>query len=112
MIKQSTAEPTVLIVEDEAIVAEDLSRKVKSLGYRVVGIYPTGEEVIEAVQARPADLILLDLQLSGKLNGVQTAERLHLACEAAVVFISANSDPDTVKKANATAPYGYILKPF
>jgi PAS domain S-box-containing protein len=112
MIKQSTAEPTVLIVEDEAIVAEDLSRKVKSLGYRVVGIYPTGEEVIEAVQARPADLILLDLQLSGKLNGVQTAERLHLVCEAAVVFISANSDPDTVKKANATAPYGYILKPF
>jgi PAS domain S-box-containing protein len=112
MNKPSTTEPTVLIVEDEAIVAEDLSRKVKALGYRVVGIYGTGEEAIEAAQASCTDLVLLDLQLSGKLDGVQTAERLHHVCEAAVVFISANSDPETVKKANATAPYGYILKPF
>jgi PAS domain S-box-containing protein len=112
MITQSPGAPAVLIVEDEAIVAEDLSRKVTALGYRVIGIYPTGEEAIEAVQASSADLVLLDLQLSGKLDGVTTAERLRRVCEAAVVFISANSDPETVNKANATAPYGYILKPF
>ncbi|HKU53609.1 MAG TPA: PAS domain S-box protein, partial [Nitrospira sp.] len=109
---QPTSSPTILIVEDEAIVAEDLSHKVMALGYGVVGFVRTGEEAIQAMQESRADVILLDLQLSGELDGIETAKILHQLCNPAIVFVTAHSDPETVKKANATSPYGYILKPF
>ena len=104
--------PRVLIVEDEAIVAEDLGSKLTGLGYQIVGIVSTGEEAIQAVQQSCVDAVLLDLQLAGTLNGIQTAQRLHALCDAAIVFSTAHSDSETVKKANATGPFGYILKPF
>ncbi|HKY71509.1 MAG TPA: PAS domain S-box protein [Nitrospira sp.] len=102
----------VLIVEDEAIVAEDLALKVRSLGYHITGVFSAGEEGIRAAQECSPDLVLIDLQLAGELDGVQTAEKIRQACDTAIVFVTAHSDPATVKKANATAPYGYILKPF
>ena len=111
-MQQATSSPTILIVEDEAIVAEDLSHKVMALGYRIVGLVRTGQEAIRAMQQSPADLVLLGVQLSGKLDGIETARILQEVCNPAIVFVTAHSDPETVKKANATSPYGYILKPF
>ena len=102
----------VLIVEDEAIVAEDLRSKLIALGYKTVGVVSTGEEAIQAVQGTCVDVVLLDLQLAGTLDGIQTAQRLHGLSDAAIVFSTAHSDAETVNKANATAPFGYILKPF
>lgn len=102
----------VLIVEDEAVVGEDLSRKITALGYDVVGLFSTGESAISAAKDLTPDLILLDLQLTGKLDGVQTAELLHRLCDAAIVVVTAHSDAETVKRAIDTGPYGYILKPF
>jgi PAS domain S-box-containing protein len=104
--------PSMLIVEDEAIVAEDLSCKVKALGYEVVGIAPTGEEALQVARKFYPELVLLDLQLAGNLNGIQTAEHLREFWDGAIVFVTANSDPTTVKNANITSPLGYILKPF
>jgi len=106
-VQKGTSSPTILIVEDEAIVAEDLSHKVMALGYKIVGLVRTGQEAIRAMQQSPADVILLDVQLSGKLDGIETAKILQELCNPAIVFVTAHSDPETVKKANATSPYGY-----
>jgi PAS domain S-box-containing protein len=102
----------VLIVEDEAIVAEDLSHKVKALGYDVVGVFPTGDQAVHAAQHSTIDLVLLDIQLGGQSSGIETAKMLQQVCDSAIVFTTAHSDPETLRKANATAPFGYILKPF
>ncbi|HEU5201521.1 MAG TPA: response regulator [Nitrospira sp.] len=105
-------QPTVLIVEDEAIVAEDLTNKVTALGYEVIDTVPTGEQALPIAQTRHPDLVLLDLKLAGNIDGIQTAERLLQVCDLAIVFVTAHSDRDTVKRASATVPFGYILKPF
>jgi PAS domain S-box-containing protein len=112
MVHPSGEQQTVLIVEDEAIVAEDLSYKVKALGYNVVGVFPTGEQAILAAQQSSIDLVLLDIQLGGTSDGIETAKKLQQVCDPAIVFTTAHSDPQTLNNANATDPHGYILKPF
>jgi PAS domain S-box-containing protein len=112
MLKETIRQSRILIVEDEAIVAEDLSHKVRALGYQVVGVFPTGEQAISALQQAAPNLVLLDIQLGVSLDGIQTAQKLQQLCDAAIVFTTAHSDPETVKKANLIDPFGYILKPF
>jgi len=105
-------QPSILIVEDEAVVAEDLAQKVKALGYRVLDIASTGAAALQISQAHPPDLILLDITLTGTLDGIETATRLKEFSDIPLVFLTAHSDPDTVKRATAAGSLGYILKPF
>jgi PAS domain S-box-containing protein len=102
----------LLIVEDEAIVAEDLSHKVRVLGYEVIGIASSAEEATARVRESSADIVLLDIHLEGHLDGVDIARALKQACDPAIVFVTAHSDLQTVKKAEAISPVGFILKPF
>jgi PAS domain S-box-containing protein len=102
----------VLIIEDEAIVAEDLAQKVRALGYQVIDTVSSGEQAAQAVRQSTADIVLLDIHLQGVLDGVTTAEELRKICDPAIVFVTAHSDTETVKKAEAIGPVGYILKPF
>ena len=104
--------PSVLIVEDEAIVAEDLAQKVTALGYLVIGMASSGEAALELAQAQRPHLILLDISLDGALDGIETANRLRNVCDLPVIFLTAHSDQDTVKRANAAGAFGYVLKPF
>jgi len=103
---------SVLIVEDEAILAAHLASKVKLLGYRVTGPVPTGEEALALAQAERPDIALLDIRLAGHMDGVQTATRLKQWRDIPVIFLTAHSDQETLKRASAVGPYGYILKPF
>jgi signal transduction histidine kinase len=102
----------VLIVEDEAIVAADLANKLEHLGYRVSGSVPSGEEAIAIAGEQRPDIVLMDIRLSGSLDGIETAERIRRAHAIPVVYVTAHSDPDTITKALGTDPFGYILKPF
>ena len=68
-------QPSVLIIEDEAVVAEDLAQKVKALGYRVIGIESTGETALDLARTHRPNLILLDIKLGGRLDGIETADR-------------------------------------
>jgi signal transduction histidine kinase len=102
----------VLIVEDEAIVAADLANKLEHLGYRVIGTVPSGEDAIAIAGEQRPDIVLMDIRLSGPLDGIETAERLRCAHAIPVVYVTAHSDPDTITKALGTDPFGYILKPF
>jgi PAS domain S-box-containing protein len=105
-------QPSILIVENEAVVAEDLAQKVTALGYRVIGTVSTGEAALEVARAQRPNLILLDIKLDGTLDGLETAHRLRHMSDLPFVFLTAHSDPETIKKANAADAFGYILKPF
>lgn len=104
---------TVLVVEDEAIVAQDLAEMLQQLGYTVVGIAATDEEAIAlAAQTRP-DLVLMDIRLQGSsMDGITAAETIRKRYDVPVIYVTAHSDEATLKRARVSGPFGYILKPF
>jgi signal transduction histidine kinase len=102
----------ILIVEDESIVAMDMERRLRSLGYEVVGHVMRGDEAPDATaEARP-DLVLMDIHLKGELDGIEAAEQIKREHRVPVIYITAYSDEATLQRAKVTEPYGYILKPF
>ena len=102
----------ILVVEDEAIVALDLSQRLTRLGYRVVDTVAEGEKAVAAVLEHNPDLVLMDLRLAGALDGIATARQVALVRDVPIVFLTAHSDPETLAQACLTGPFGYILKPF
>jgi PAS domain S-box-containing protein len=106
------AQEKLLIVEDERIVADDLSDMLKSLNYNVLDIVSSGEEAVEKAEALHPDLILMDIRLNGAMDGVQAAEMIWTRLEIPVIYLTANADDSTLERAKSTLPFGYILKPF
>lgn len=101
-----------MIVEDEGIVALQLKTILQQKGYDVVAVFASGEEALNhAVSLRP-DLILMDLKLQGALDGMETAQKISDLIALPVIYLTAHSDATTVARAQETAPYGYVLKPF
>ena len=104
--------PTLLVVEDEAIVAMDLREQLVELGYRVCGIASNADRAIELARQHRPDLVLMDIVIKGDRDGVETAEVISRSLHIPVVFLTAYSDASTVERAAKTAPYGYLTKPF
>ena len=102
----------ILIVEDERIIAIDLQRRLENFGYRVTGVAATGPQAIESVENEPPDIILMDIMLSGDMDGIDTAEIVKERFEIPVMFLTAYSDEKTLQRAKNVEPLGYILKPF
>jgi DNA-binding NarL/FixJ family response regulator len=102
----------ILIVEDEFITAKDISASLIDAGYDVVGTASSGEEAVEkAAQLRP-HLVLMDIRLNGQMDGVVAAQRIQAAAEIPVVFLTAYSDIETMKRVLYAKPYGYVVKPY
>lgn len=102
----------ILIAEDEAIIAADLEKSLKKLNYQVVGIENSGENVIEAAGEKTPDLILMDIMLNGKINGIEAAQKIKEDYDIPVIYLTAYANEKTVQNAKITEPFGYILKPF
>jgi CheY-like chemotaxis protein len=102
----------ILIVEDEGIIAKDIERALVKLAYQVSGIVSTGEEALLHVADWRPDLVLMDIMLKGELDGIETAQRIRQLAGIPVVYLTAFGDPTTLQRATATAPFGYVLKPF
>jgi len=102
----------ILIVEDERIVAEDLRRTLTSLGYEIAGIAGEGENAIAQAEEKRPDLILMDIMLSGSLDGISAAERIQLTLDIPVIYVTAYADEAILARAKKTEPLGYIVKPF
>src|SRR5262245_31851946 len=101
----------VLIVEDERIVARDLQRTLLGFGYDAFAIAASCEEAISrASEKRPA-VVLMDIRIKGELDGIATARILRERFATAVVYLTSHSDPDTLQRATATEPSGYLQKP-
>lgn len=102
----------ILIVEDELIVAEDLRTTLGSLGYDVVGIAGSGERAIELAEEKEPEIILMDIMLSGSLDGIATAGRIQTKHAIPVIYVTAYADEALITRAKMTEPFGYIVKPF
>ncbi|OPX18661.1 hypothetical protein BXT86_00115 [candidate division WOR-3 bacterium 4484_100] len=112
MNSPARAQPRIIIVEDERIVAEDIRRILEEHGYEVVGIATTKKEAIEKIEKEKPDLVLLDIILNGKPDGIDTAEYIRKYFQVPVVYLTAYAEPEFLKLAKLTQPYGYIIKPF
>jgi PAS domain S-box-containing protein len=104
--------PRILVVEDERIVAMDLAATLQELGYDVVGMATRGEDAVQRAHELQPELILMDVRLAGSLDGIQAAEIIHRSCDVPVVYLTAHSDNETLRRAAATAASGYLVKPF
>jgi PAS domain S-box-containing protein len=102
----------IFIVEDEAIVANDIAETLRSLGYCIAGTARSGEIAIEKISETLPDLVLMDVHLDGKLDGVQTAGEIHKTSNVPVIYLTAYGDEALLDRAKRTEPYGYIIKPF
>ncbi|WP_310385642.1 response regulator [Roseateles sp.] len=102
----------ILVVEDEILVARDIEQQLRELGYVPVGHASRGDEAIRlALDLRP-DLVLMDIQLSGPLDGIAAAQVIREQCGPPVVFLTAYAADDVLSRAKLSEPFGYILKPF
>ena len=102
----------ILIVEDEAVVALDLRMQLEDMGYAITGIAASGEAALTAVEQNGPDLVLMDVRLQGKLDGIEAAAELRRTSDTPVIFLTAHNDTLTVERAAQTAPYGFVTKPF
>ena len=102
----------ILVVEDESLLAEDVQERLKTLGYEVVAVAHSGEEALARLAATHPDLVLMDIRLKGKLDGIDTARVVRERFNLPVVYMTGEADSATLERAKATEPLGYLLKPI
>ncbi|MDC8773114.1 response regulator [Roseateles albus] len=108
----STSGQRILVVEDEVLVARDIEQQLRQLGYLPVAQTGRGEEAIRLAHELRPDLVLMDIQLAGSLDGISAAQAIRDQCGLPVVFLTAFAADDVLARAKLTEPFGYILKPF
>ncbi len=102
----------VLIVEDELIISKLLQNYLIMMGHKVMGNFPSGEEAISFIHENSPDLILMDIELSGILNGIETVEIIRLTKDIPTLFLTSQTDKALLERAKAVDPVGYLLKPI
>jgi PAS domain S-box-containing protein len=105
-------EKSILIVEDEGVVALSIQAVLTKMGYKVVGIAVTGNEAIALATEHKPDVILMDIHIKGDIDGIQTTEKLNRIVDIPVIFLTAYADDETVKRAVKTGSHGYLVKPY
>jgi two-component system, cell cycle sensor histidine kinase and response regulator CckA len=103
---------SILVVEDESIVAANIEMRLQSLGYRVPAVVDSSHEALEMISAKRPDLVLMDIRITGQFDGITTAEMIRTRFAIPVIYLTAYTDDETLQRARHTEPYGYLLKPF
>ena len=104
--------PKILMVEDDMIIAADISMQLTKLGYEVSGINTRAEDALKTLETTRPDIILMDIMLSGDMNGIDAAKIILAEFQIPVIFLTSNSDDATFKEALTAKPYAFISKPF
>ena len=102
----------LLIVEDDMIIGAKISMQLTLLGYEVTGIIPRGEEAIMHIEENQPDIVLLDINLKGVLDGIETAQAIQKIADLPIIYVTANTDEATFNRAKETRPYAFISKPI
>ena len=105
-------ETRILIVEDEAVVALHLRQALTKLGHKVAGIATTGDQALKLIDEVFPDIILMDINIQGEMDGIETAKRIPRYLHIPIIYLTAYSEDTTLKRAADTCPYGYLIKPF
>ncbi len=103
--------PRIAVVDDELIVAKDLESTLRGFGYEVPGTAPSAQEAITLAGATKPDLMLMDIRLSGEMDGIEAARHIQRRHDVPIVFVTAYADDATLARARETYPYGYLVKP-
>jgi len=106
------AKVKILVVEDESIVAKDIQKTLQNMGYEVPDVVSSGQAAIQATEKHKPDLVLMDIVLKGKMDGIEAAEQIRTRFNIPVVYLTAYTDDKTLERAKITDPFGYIVKPF
>ncbi|PKG33450.1 response regulator [Methanoregula sp.] len=102
----------ILLVEDDDIIAKVEDWRLKNLGYEVAGRAVSGAEAMDLVAKTRPDLVLMDINIQGEMDGIETAKRIKKQFSIPVVYVTSHSDGSTLDRAKATQPDGFIVKPF
>ncbi len=102
---------TILIVEDDAILVMNLRGMLSHMGYTVAESCATGEAAIAFLSKNSVDLVLMDIELAGTMNGIAAAETIYTTCDVPIVFLTGYSHDPMLEQAKIAAPYGYLVKP-
>ena len=103
---------TILVVEDDRVVARDIQQQLTRIGHTVVGVTAHGEASVQLAQEQSPEIVLMDIRLEGPIDGIAAAEQIRERCKIPVIFLTAYSDDETVRRATRAEPFGYLLKPF
>ena len=106
------ANKRILVAEDEHVVALDIKNNLVRLGYTVLDVVGSGEEAISEASKSHPDIVLMDIRLKGEMDGVAAADHIRSLTDIPIIYLTAYSDDDTLKRAKVTEPFGYILKPL
>lgn len=106
------SQKSILIVEDEGLVARDLQNRLTKQGYGFAGWASSGEGALAEVEKSAPDLVLMDIHLKGSIDGIEAAEKIRENHDVPVIFVTAFADDETLNRAKIAGPFGYILKPF
>ena len=101
----------LMLVEDERIVAFDLKRQLQRFGYHVGAVVASGEQAISRIAAEKPDLVLMDIHLDGRMDGIEAAIEIRVRHQTPVVFLTAYAEDDTLRRALDSRPFGYLVKP-
>lgn len=104
--------PKILIVEDESIIALNIKEILIDFGYDITGIAPNSEKALRLITTKTPDLILMDITLKDREDGIELAEQISKLISVPIVFLTANDKNKTIDRAIDIKPYGYVLKPF
>jgi DNA-binding NarL/FixJ family response regulator len=103
---------SILIIEDEGVVAHDIARRLRKLGYEVADIKSSSDQALNFLSIHRPDLILCDIMINGPQDGIDVAEQVYEHYQIPLIFLTALSDRQTLERAKKALPYGYIVKPF
>jgi two-component system cell cycle sensor histidine kinase/response regulator CckA len=104
--------PRVLIVEDASLIANRLRHRLQALGYQISAVVSSGTEAVQAAAETHPDVVLMDIELVGEIDGVEAATQIRARCDIPVVYLTAHADGPVIERAKVTKPSGYIVKPF
>ncbi|MCI4669221.1 MAG: response regulator [Bacteroidia bacterium] len=102
----------ILVVEDEMIIAAKIAMHLNQMGYEVVSIMPSGVDAVAYCKESLPDIILMDINLRGEMDGIQTVEAIQKFAEIPVIYLTANADDQTFQRAKSTRPFSFIAKPY
>ena len=100
------------IVEDEILIAEDTASDLVTAGFEVTGISMSGEEAILSIQENPPHVILMDINIKGQFDGIETAHKLNEMGDFPIIYVSSNTTNQFVNRALETKPHAFISKPY
>jgi PAS domain S-box-containing protein len=109
---EKVSDASILIVDDEIIIARELEARLIGMGHRIAGMAASGEEAIAMAEERRPDLVLMDIVLKGEMDGIEAAAEIRRRFQLPILFVTAYTDRTTLDRAKITEPFGYVVKPF